>query len=83
MTQPTNTELKDFYNNYFKSDDMPAFEELDAEQLRTLKKSSLFASYKGGKALEELKSALREDATKRVNKIATAYKRLRNWAQYV
>jgi hypothetical protein len=51
----TNTELKEFYNNYFKDDELPAFEELDAEQLRTLKKSFLFASYKGGKALEELK----------------------------
>jgi hypothetical protein len=78
-----NTDLKDFYNNYSKDDKHPDFEELDAEQLRTLKKSSMFASYKAGKALEELKSALRLEATKRVNKIATAYKRLKDWARYV
>ena len=83
MTKPTTTELKDFYNNYFKDDDLPAFEELDAEQLRTLEKSSLFAMYKGGKALEELRNALRAEATKSVNKITNAYKRLKDWARYV
>jgi hypothetical protein len=83
MTKPTITELKEFYNNYFKDDELPAFEELDAKQLRTLKKSALFASYKGGKALEELREELRNQATKVAHKTVTAYKRLRDWARYV
>jgi hypothetical protein len=79
----TNSELKDFYNNYFKDDDLPAFEELDAEQLRALNKSFAFAGYKANKVKQIIHEQIQKEVVGQINKIATAYKRLKDWARYV